>query len=119
MVADVIATQEVNKIMNDVREYNYDLLQRAKLGGLKILKAFIKGTRTEALIGFSLIEGIPVSTHCKILNGDIKTFKDLNDSIFDEISNGEEAFYTYLIQTNENEETTERTTYLIDSVHHL
>ncbi|WP_438710794.1 hypothetical protein ACSTS3_19165 [Aquimarina muelleri] len=119
MVADVIATQEVNKIMNDVREYNFELLQRAKLEGLKTLKAFIKGTRTEALIGFSLIEGIPVSTHCKILNGDIKTFKDLNDSIFDEISNGEEAFYTYLIQTNENEETTERATYLIDSVHHL
>lgn len=119
MVADIIATQEVNKIMNDLREYNFELLQKAKLQGLQGLRNFIKHTRTESLIGFSLLEGIPQDTHCKVFSGEIITYKDLQDSIFEEVSNGGEALYSYLVQTHSNESTTEKPTYLIDSVYNL
>ena len=41
MVADVIATQEVNAIMNDVRNFNWEQLQRAKLGGLSKIRVYM------------------------------------------------------------------------------
>ncbi|WP_438711133.1 hypothetical protein ACSTS3_21630 [Aquimarina muelleri] len=49
MVADVIATQEVNKIMNDVRDYNKLLLENAKRQGLSKLRLFFDTTPDQNL----------------------------------------------------------------------
>ena len=114
MVSDIIATQEVNAIMNDVKQYNYELLQRVKLGGLYKLKLFLDTTITDTLIGFRLETDLSESTHCKVLNGEIKTFTELEESKDYEIDS--EIFYSYLVQTIDNE-STERTTFVIDSIY--
>ena len=115
MVADVIATQEVNKIMNDVREYNYDLLQRAKLGGLSKLRLFLDMTYTDKLIGYDLFEDISQETHNKIMRGEINTNSKLIESINEESGKNSEIYYTYLIQRFKNHNTNEFT-YVVDSV---
>ncbi|WP_438711147.1 hypothetical protein ACSTS3_21670 [Aquimarina muelleri] len=115
MVADVIATQEVNKIMNDVRDYNKLLLENAKRQGLSKLRLFLDTTRTEGLIGFDVIGNISLKTHCKIMNGKIKTIKDFRKSLKED-KDDSGVSYSYLIQQIENKET-ERDTIIIDSVY--
>ncbi|WP_438710796.1 hypothetical protein ACSTS3_19175 [Aquimarina muelleri] len=113
MVADVIATQEAHKIMNDVREYNKLLLENAKIQGLSKLRLFLDTTRTNKLIGFRLIENIPHKTHCKVMSGQIKVFSELEQSIREESS---DKYYAYLLQVIDNPDT-ERITYIIDSAY--
>ncbi|WP_438711137.1 hypothetical protein ACSTS3_21640 [Aquimarina muelleri] len=113
MVADVIATQEVNKIMNDVRDYNMALLENVKIQGLSKLRLFMDTTRTDLLLGFKLVENIPHQIHCKVMNGEIITFDDfmnLNEA------NISDKYYSYLIQTIDNKKT-ERRTHIIDSIY--
>ena len=114
MVSDIIATQEVNAIMNDVKQYNYELLQRAKLGGLSKLRIFLDMTHTDKLIGFDLIEYIPAETHCLVMSGQIRTFNELEESIIEESSS--DKYYAYLFQVIDNPNT-EKTTYIIDSAY--
>ena len=114
MVSDIIATQEVNAIMNDVKQYNYELLQRAKLGGLSKLRIFLDMTHTDKLIGFRLIEYIPTDTHCKVMSGEINTYEMFLESrINEEVS---DKYYAYLFQVIDNPNT-EKTTYIIDSAY--
>ncbi|WP_438711851.1 hypothetical protein ACSTS3_04670 [Aquimarina muelleri] len=113
-LADVIATQEVNKIMNDVRDYNYELLQRAKLDGLSKLRLFLDMTYTDKLIGYDLFEDIPAETHCELMSGQIKTYKQILESKLD--NKFSDKYYSYLVQIIDNKET-ERTTYIIDSIY--
>ncbi|WP_438711854.1 hypothetical protein ACSTS3_04685 [Aquimarina muelleri] len=114
MVADVIATQEVNKIMNDVKDYNYELLQRAKLGGLSKLRLFLDMTYTDKLIGFRLEEDIPYEIHCKVMSGQINTFEQIIASKLD--NDFSDKYYSYLVQIIENKQT-ERSEYIIDSIY--
>uniref|UniRef100_UPI001304CFCC hypothetical protein n=1 Tax=Aquimarina sp. I32.4 TaxID=2053903 RepID=UPI001304CFCC len=113
MVSDVIATQEVNKIMNDVRGYNTELLEQAKLQGLEKLQLFMDTTRTNELIGFRLIGDVPEETHFKVMRGEINTFIELENSIERESS---DKYYSYLIKIIDDK-STERKTYIIDAVY--
>ena len=114
MVADVIATQEVNKIMNDVRDYNKLLLENAKIQGLSKLRLFLDMTYTDKLIGYDLFEDIPAETHCELMSGQIKTYKQILESKLD--NKFSDKYYSYLVQIIDNKET-ERTTYIIDSIY--
>ena len=113
MVSDIIATQEVNAIMNDVKQYNYELLQRVKLGGLSKLCIFLDMTYTDGYIGFRLLEYIPAETHCKVMSGEISSFVGLQNSIREESS---DKYYAYLMQIIDDPKT-EKTTYIIDSAY--
>ncbi len=115
MVADIIATQEVNKIMNDVKDYNLELLQQAKLGGLSKLRLFLDLSRTEDLINFSIIDNVSDKTHCKVMNGEITTINDFRKSLSDDSSNSE-VYYSYLIQKVTKKEQ-EREIFIVDSTY--
>ena len=61
------------------------------------------------------IGNISLKTHCKIMNGKIKTIKDFRKSLKED-KDDSGVSYSYLIQQIENKET-ERDTIIIDSVY--
>ncbi|WP_027395150.1 hypothetical protein [Aquimarina latercula] len=112
MVADVIATEVTNGMLNDMSAYGKELVHINKHNGLDALESLIERTYADELSDFFLQRNISHEAHCKVMNGEIKTFKELDQ--FDSINNSE-LKYTYLILIKDKDTETEK--YYIDAVY--
>ncbi|MCX2764625.1 hypothetical protein [Aquimarina muelleri] len=114
MVADVIVTEKIAPMINDIKDYYKEELEKVKLLGLRELRFFIDTSKRE-VFGFKLLDNIPSETHCKVMNNEIKTISEFKKSRSEDVF-GSEVFYTYLVQEIDDKKT-ERLIYIIDSVY--
>ncbi|WP_438711846.1 hypothetical protein ACSTS3_04650 [Aquimarina muelleri] len=112
MAADVIATQTVNSMLNEMSEYGKDLIHLNKHNGLDALQNLINGTYADELSDYFLLPNISQEAHNKVLRGEIKKYDVLDK--YRPLNNIIGNTYTYLIQKIGEEETTK---YLIDAIY--
>ena len=97
--ADIVATEMVKGLMNDIKEDGKLFLAQAKLKGLAAVKQYLKSDSAK-ICGYELRENFPQETHNKLMKGNISTFEKLLDSKDENFNfdNKTEKSYTYIIQ---------------------
>ncbi len=111
MVADVITTETVNGMLNEMGQYGSDIIQLNKHKGLRTLERLMNETYVDELSNYFLEYDVSQEAHEKVLIGDIKTIQELRNYSSLE---GSGNTYTYLIQTIGEEETEK---HLIDAIY--
>ena len=113
MVADVISTEVVNGMLNDMSAYGKDLIHVNKHRGLRAIENLFRGTMADELSDYILESEISQEAHNKVLNGEIQTIEELQDYR----SNGgiDDNSYTYLIFITDRD--TESEKFHIDAIY--
>ncbi|WP_027392813.1 type VI secretion system tube protein TssD [Aquimarina latercula] len=93
-VADVIATETVNNLLNDFNEDMDQKFNLIKTKGLTATKLFVQ-SQGGKISGYKYHEDVSENLHCKIMNGEITTFEEF-DSYADE--GNSEVFFTYFFK---------------------
>ncbi|TPN87110.1 hypothetical protein [Aquimarina algicola] len=112
MVADVIATEVTNSMLNDMSAYGKELVHINKHNGLDAIETLIERTYADELGDFFLQRDISNEAHYKVMNGEIKTLEELDQ--FDPIDDFGQK-YTYLIFVQDKD--TENEKFYIDAVY--
>ncbi len=112
MVADVIATEVTNSMLNDMSEYGKELIHINKHNGLDAINTLIERTYADELGEFFLQKNISSEAHYKVMSGEIKTIMELDQ--FEPI-NDFGTKYSYLIFVKDKD--TEAEKFYIDAVY--
>ncbi len=112
-VADVLATEVVKGMMEDMKEYSEEIIQKNKHKGLSVMETLVEQTAVDEFSGYFLQYGVSQEAHNKVMCGEIDTFTKLDDYVEEEgLDDGNT--YTYLIKRVGKEETLK---HIIDTVY--
>ncbi|WP_438712300.1 hypothetical protein ACSTS3_07935 [Aquimarina muelleri] len=112
MVADVIATQEVNKILNEFGETARQGFEAAKFKGLNNALAYVQNSQGAKMLQLGFIEFVSQTACEKLLRGEFSTFQEFQDyksSPEDNYNNYYACFFYVKIENG-------RKKHLIDSI---
>ena len=113
MVADVISTEVVNGMLNDMSAYGKELIHVNKHNGLRAIENLFKGTIADELSDYLLETNISQEAHEKVMQGDIITFEELQG--YKSEGGFNDNSYTYLIFITDRN--TESEKYNIDAIY--